>query len=169
MLFTFGPYTLDIDVERTRAFYDRSDVKITSEQCTCAGCQNYDKAILQAPAAVLDFFQSLGIDPRKPAEVFSVMGGELDENDNVWYNGWYHVCGTMVEGPETVVRTVGENNVNYISKFLWERAYRPDPDFPFSMLPVKAKELLHKDFPTPVLQIEIDAHLPWVLSEKKDD
>ena len=33
MIFRFGNYTLDVDVERTRAFYARDDVKTTSEQC----------------------------------------------------------------------------------------------------------------------------------------
>ncbi len=161
MLFTFGPYTLDIDAERTRAFYDRPDVKVTSEQCTCAGCQNYDKAILQAPAAVLDFFQSLGIDPRKPAEVFDVMDG-LDENGKVYYNGFYHVCGTRLQGEDAWVDTAKE------MKHLDEnRMYALDSSFKISF--EESVLMLHKDFPTPVLQIEIDAHLPWVLSEKKDD
>ena len=161
MLFTFGTYTLDIDVERTRAFYARPDIEITSEKCSCAGCQNYDKAILEAPAAVLSFFESLGIDPRKPAEVFDVMGG-LDENGKVYYNGFYHVCGTRLQGENAWVATA--NGGQHLDM---NRMYVIDSSFKVSF--EESVLMLHKEFPTPVLQIEIDAHLSWVLPEKKDD
>ena len=85
MIFRFGDYTLDIDVERTRAFYARPDIEITSEKCSCAGCQNYDKAILEAPAAVLSFFESLGIDSLDIVEMImdleSELGVELEMED----------------------------------------------------------------------------------------
>lgn len=155
MIFTFGPYTLDIDVERTRALYDRPDVEVTSEQCTCAGCQNYDKAILRAPTAVLDFFRSLGIDPRKPAEIFDVMGG-LDEDGTVYYNGFYHICGVRLQGEDCWVYTAKDRKHLDV-----DRMYVLDPSFKVSF--EEEVLLLHEDFPTPVLQIEIDAHLPSVL------
>ncbi len=162
MLFTFGAYTLDIDVERTRAFYARPDIEITSEKCTCAGCQNYDKAILQAPVAVLGFFQSLGIDPRKPAEVYDLLGGDLDEDGKMYYNGFYHVCGTRLQGEDAWVNVTDE--MKHLDE---DRMYALDPFFKVSF--EESVLMLHEDFPTPVFQIEIDAHLPWVLPEKKDD
>ncbi|MBQ9780472.1 MAG: hypothetical protein IJW00_05965 [Clostridia bacterium] len=161
MIFRFSNYILDIDVDRTHVFYDRPDVLITSEKCTCAGCQNYDKAILQAPAAVLDFFRSLGIDPRKPAEVFDVMGG-LDENGEVYYNGFYHVCGVRLQGEDAWVGTA--NGGKHLDM---NRMYVIDSSFKVSF--EKSVLMLHEEFPSPVLQIEIDAHLPWVLSEKTGD
>ena len=45
----------------------------------------------------------------------------------------------------------------------WEHSYSPDPDFPFMVLPILDNALLHEDFPTPVIQLEIDTHLPYVL------
>ena len=32
---------LDVDIERTRAFYERSDVPYVSRQCNCVNCQNF--------------------------------------------------------------------------------------------------------------------------------
>ena len=157
MIFRFGNYTLDVDVDRTRAFYSRDDVKTTSEQCICAGCQNFDKAILKTPAAVTDFLESLGIDPRKPAEVFDVMGG-LDENGQVLYNGFYHICATRLEGEDAWVRT-SESSMHLDG----DRMYAVDDSFKVSF--EERVLLLHKDFPTPVLQLEIVARLPWVLPE----
>lgn len=162
MIFTFGSYTLDIDVERTQAFYSRHDIETTGEKCTCAGCQNYDKAILQAPVAVLEFFQSLGIDPCKPAEVYDLMGGDLDENGKMYYNGFYHVCGTRLQGDNAWVNVTGDMKHLEI-----EKMYAVDDGFKVSF--EESVLMLHEEFPTPVLQIEIDAHLPWVLSEKTGD
>ena len=157
MIFRFSNFVIDVDVERTRAFYSRDG----RWQCDCQDCRNYDKAILTAPATVLDFLRSMGIDPRKPAEIYSVKG-ELEEDGTLWYNGWLHVCGVLVECPKTTCKTIGKNNF-----YAYETnvEYFPDPDYPFSILPVKNLALVPNGFPDPVLQLEIDARLPWVLSE----
>ena len=72
MLFTFSDYQIEVDVERTRAFYNSETSIPTSKQCSCDGCQNYDQAILTASPRVLTFLTSLGIDPCKPAEVYTL-------------------------------------------------------------------------------------------------
>ena len=155
MIFRFGNYTLDVDVDRTRAFYVRDDVKTTSEQCTCAGCRNFEKAILKTPAAVTDFLESLGIDPRKPAEAFDVMGG-LDENGQVLYNGFYHICGVRLQGEDAWVETAKD------TKHLdGDRMYAVAPAFKVSF--EEQVLLLHEAFPTPVLQMEFYARLPVAL------
>ena len=156
MIFRFGNYTLDVDVERTRAFYAREDVKTTSEQCTCAGCQNYDKAILKMPAAVTDFLESLGLDPRKPAEAFDVMGG-LAEDGKVLYNGFYHLSGVRLQGEDAWVKTAKD-----MKHLDGDRMYAVDGDFKVSF--EEEVCLLHEAFPTPVLQMEFDARLPVALA-----
>ena len=158
MIFRFSNFVIDVDVERTRAFYAREDVETTSEKCVCQGCQNYDKAIFTASDTVVDFLRSLGIDPRKPAEVFDVMGGQLDENGQVLYNGFYHICATRLEGEDAWVHT-SESSMHLDG----DRMYAVDDSFKVSF--EERVLLLHKEFPTPVLQLEIDARLPWVLSE----
>ena len=138
---------LDVDVERTRAFYDRPDVLTAGAQCSCENCRNFDGAILKASASVLDFLRSFGIDPQKPVEVYNVTG-KRELEGTVWYNGWYHVCGTVVSRSEAK-----------------GQKYCPDPNFPFSVFPGAETELLHRKFPRPALQLEIDTHLPFVLPE----
>ena len=160
MIFRFGNYTLDIDVDRTRDFYAREDVETTSEKCTCQGCQNYDKAILAASDTVVGFLRSLGIDPRKPAEVFDVMG-ILGEDGKVWYNGFYHLCGVRLQGEDAWVETAKD-----MKHLDGDRMYAVGPDFKVSF--EEQIHLLHKEFPAPVLQMEIDAHLPVALAEGYD-
>lgn len=160
MILRFSDYTLDIDVDRTRAFYDSPAALATSEQCPCPGCQNYDKAILTAPAEVLDFLGSLGIDPRKPAEVFDVMGIP-DENGGVYYAGWYHICGTIVHEESRLDPLPGA-----VGQAHWNNSHthKPLPEFPFEVSFEEECLALHENFPTPALQMEIDTHLPRVLS-----
>ena len=85
MIFRFLNYVLDIDVERTRAFYSRTDILTIGEQCECINCQNFDKAILTVPDSVLDFLRSLGIDPQKLIEVFNIFGS-AEKEGAIWYN-----------------------------------------------------------------------------------
>ena len=159
MIFRFSNFVIDVDVERTRAFYSRDG----RWQCDCQDCRNYDKAILTAPATVLDFLRSMGIDPRKPTEVFNTTG-MLEEDGTIPYNGWLHVCGTLTEGPDTVTERVTEDGVRCLS-FRWDLAYRPDPAYPFELLPTREIDLIPENFPAPVLQMEINTRLPWVLPE----
>ena len=160
MIFRFSDYVLDIDVDRTRDFYAREDVETTSEKCTCQGCQNYDKAILAASDTVVDFLRSLGIDPRKPAEAFDVMG-ILGEDGKVWYNGFYHLCGVRLQGEDAWVETAKD-----MKHLDGDRMYAVDGDFKVSF--EEAVCLLHEAFPAPVLQMEFDAHLPVALADGYD-
>lgn len=166
MIIKLNDCILDVDVERTRAFYERSDVHTIAQQCSCINCQNFDKAIMEVPARVTEFLLSLGIDPRKPAEVYNATG-ELEKGGTIWYNGWYHVCGTVVESPEMAEETLLDTGV-IMKRTCWEHSYSPDPDFPFKVLPILDNALLHNDFPTPVIQLEIDTRLPYVLQTPFD-
>ena len=161
MIIKFSDYTLHIDVPRTRAFYESPAARPTGEQCSCQGCRNYDQAILTAPRMVLDFLSSLGIDPRKPAEVFDVMG-QLDENGNIWYAGFYHICGTIIH-EESCLDPLPDG----VSEAHWNNGHthKPDPNFPFEVSFEEDIHLLHESFPTPVLQMEISTRLPCILPE----
>jgi hypothetical protein len=163
MIFQLSNCILDIDVKRTREFYERSDVLTMSERCDCLWCQNFDKAILESSGAVMSFLHCLGIDPQKPAETFNVTGMR-EKDGTVWYNGWYHVCGEIKEGPDTMCVAEEKNGARIVT-YCWEKGYAPDPNFSFRVLPVLEKELLHKDFPKLVVQLEFDTHLPFVLTD----
>ena len=163
MVIKFGSFVLDIDVERTRAFYERADIPTMSKQCECINCQNFDIAILKAPDTVLSFLRSLGIDPQKPAESFNAPG-TISPNGIINYCGWYHICGSILEGPKTIKvkeNTSCRKNISY--EYLWEHKYAPDQIFDFSILPTKEADLLHDEFPRPVIQLWFDTHLPYVL------
>lgn len=70
MIFQFGEYKIDVDVENTRQFYDRA--KTVSEGCQCDGCLNFERAVDKLPQNIRDFFSALGVDMKKSANVMSI-------------------------------------------------------------------------------------------------
>lgn len=61
---------IDVDVEKTRQFYDRA--KTVSEGCQCDGCLNFERAVDKLPQNIRDFFSALGVDMKKSANVMSI-------------------------------------------------------------------------------------------------
>lgn len=156
MVFEFGGYILDIDVEKTRDFYLSAD-KIT-DGCNCQGCRNYVKwasALCAEPKYTLE---RMGILLEKTPEVYVNC---LNDDSSLFYGGFYHICGTIIQG-----------------KKLWKeisekaRIFDDDAFIPltkeYQVAFTKEVHLLEKGFPAPVIQMEISANIPFVLEEKCD-
>ncbi len=147
MHFTFEDYQIEVDIERTRAFYESEASIPTSKQCTCDGCQNYDKAILTASSSILTFLRSLGIDPCKPGEVY-LLTGEREPDGRYRYEGWYHVVGTIIQKGTS-------------------KGYEPDSDYNFTVFfedDCKRMGWIEPGFPTPILEFSIHTILPYLLT-----
>lgn len=157
MVFELGPYKVDVDVARTKAFYQNA--LYASEQCPCDGCQNYVRAVDTFPKAVLMFFASLGIDPKKPSEVWV---NNPDHNGLLLYHGFYHLCGTILSDT-SAYRPIGEN-ASYWDNTL---VFHIIPELRISF--EKKCDLLEKGFPLPAIQMEIDTEIPWILKKDKHD
>ena len=87
MIFQLGRYTIDVDVEKTKDFY--ASAVASNEICSCPCCQHFPNAIMSCSTIIVDFLNNLGIDPRKPGEVFG---------DKYNCSGWYHIVGTLLNG-----------------------------------------------------------------------
>ena len=149
MIIDLGIYQLDIDPERTAAFYAEAD----GISCDCDGCRNYAKAVAVLPSPVLELFRQFGIDPAKPAEVYV---NSAPTQDTAGYGGFYHVCGTVLEGKSPWIKVDGKH-------FRFDEQYRVDLCDGYSIFITDEIHLLEEGFPHPVIQIEIDFLLPWVL------
>ena len=152
MIFETGVYKLDMDVDRTRQFYENDTA---FEFYSCAGCRNFAKAYPLFPESVWHFFAQLGIDIGKPAEITAY---NSHDGNTTFYEGFYHVCGTILEGKDPWLQ-VGE------------RAYRLNKDYAlkiaedFSVFFTGKCALVEEDFPRPVIQMELQCSIPWVLDE----
>jgi hypothetical protein len=154
MIFEFGQYQIDIDVDRTKSFYENAP--LVSEGCSCSGCRNYEKAIMTLPAKVIGFFSNLGVDMRKVSEVYVNCN---NHDGSLFYGGFYHLCGTLLAGKSAWVP-----NGPTISHWEEAQVFRVLNDFHVSFQ--RECSLLEDDFPRPALQLEISANIPWVLLEE---
>lgn len=158
MKFQFGEYSLDIDVYKTRVFYKK--LENVSAGCNCYGCRNFEKAMDVLSDEIKHFFHSIGVDMKKPAEVYVNM---VNPDGSVLYGGFYHLCGTILNGTSAwvEVNTDSENSM----VFHWEhsKTYPVSKDFFISFQ--EDCSLVEDGFPTPVLQMEIEANIPWILPE----
>ena len=151
MIFQEGVYLIDHDPARSRDFYATASDTL----CDCSGCRNFRAAVSQMPEALGSFLEQFGIDPAKPAEM-SVLCTVT--KDKLCYDGFYHLCGQLREGPEPFIQT-GERSFQLDQRYvitldevqLW---FRPDC------------ALMDPDFPRPAIQLEVTFNLPWVLVEE---
>lgn len=149
MILDLGVSQLDIDLERTAAFYREA----AGISCDCDGCRNYEKAAPQLPPPVLELFHRLGVDPRKPAEVYVYYA---PTKDTVFYGGFYHICGTIRSGRSPWIK-IDERNSTF------DAACRIHLTENCAVFITDQVHLLEDGFPTPVIQLEIEFTLPWVL------
>ena len=153
MIFEFLGYVLDIDVDKTRAYYDATPFDRLSP---CDGFRNYEKAMDLMPQWVISFFAQLGIEAKKPCEVFA---RHTNMDNSVACDGWYHVCGKMISGESAIVSVNPE--VAYLDV---EKTFAVADDFRAYFQ--EKCYFLPEDFPLPALQLEIIANIPWVLEKR---
>ena len=88
--FVFGPYRLEVDVEATRAWYDRYGD--ATGGCDCAYCRNYAAAVETLPPEVAAFLRPLGLDPHKPGDATEYGPAEGGR----WYMPLWHIAGRLL-------------------------------------------------------------------------
>lgn len=152
MIFEQGVYRLDVDVERTRAFYD-TEAGIC---CTCAGCRNFAALRNRIPQEIASFLGQLGIDPMKPTDMSAVYA---PDKNSVFYDGWYHICGSILKGTEP------EKQIGPKQWQVKEEYFLPLDDRGGSVLFREKRDLLPVGFPEPVIQVNVMFVLRWVLEE----
>lgn len=140
-------WLVEVDVNKTNAFYQK-DIGI----CDCLDCENYRQAWKQEDASVIEIFATLGIDPAKPSH----LSGFGEEQDGLrLYHGSYHVIGKLIEG-------------KHCTDSDWDDPYTIKiKNFTFGFH--KEVTFIPDDFPQPVLQLEFENRIPWVLEVEPED
>ena len=153
MIFRFGQTLLDIDVEATRKFYSERNLV---NDCSCTGCENYRHYVENCAPAIKEMFRSMGIeDLRYISEIIPYGAGreEYQKSGRILYGGFYHVKGRVIQrGSEEMETSAVKLTEHY-------EIYPPLEE---------GGALVPDDFPTPVLQIEIYAQIPWLISAEND-
>lgn len=159
MEYLFGNYKVNIDVEKTRLFYDREDT--ITMGCKCDGCCNYEKAVDYFPDEVKSFFSEIGVDLKKAAEIIAYVAE--DDGKMIYYGGFYHVCGIM-ESNTDVWLSVNHGEDHQLFSLDDDNMYSITENYKIGFTNKCA--LIEDNFPLPVLQMEISFHCPWVLDKE---
>ncbi|MCM3359673.1 hypothetical protein [Psychrobacillus sp. MER TA 171] len=95
--FNINGNIVNVDVQKTKALYEKLPLISDKEHCGCPECVYYTKVIVHTSPAIQLFFEQFGIDPRKEAEVWRAC-----ENDNgtYYYIADYHFIGEIQGVPE---------------------------------------------------------------------
>jgi hypothetical protein len=99
---TFGPWTLDVDIDATRDTY--AQISDGAEACGCDHCEDWARVRSRTiPQEVRDFLAGFGIDWRREAEVY-----ELDpRRASHLCAGWFHAVGRIEHGPRHSHKDLG--------------------------------------------------------------
>ncbi len=154
MIFTFGNYTVDIDIKKTRQIYKR--LPLITQGCDCDGCKNFENAVDVLPKAVHTFFDTLGVDLKKIVECYVNC---KNDDGTLLYGGFCHVCGTLIQGKSAWVN-ISETH----SYYNYDLAYRLNDNFCISFQ--EECLMVEEQFEAPLLQIEFEANIPWVLDKE---
>ncbi len=144
MIFEFGKYIIDVDIEKTREFY-----RSYTYGCTCGGCKNFKEFAEICSDELKNWFNMLGLEVGKPSEVF--VNNEEDDN-KLFYGGWWHLCGKVIKTDRHTEAL--ENGYNAIVS----EGYAVTEDFEVSFH--DECHCVPKDFPLPRIQMEISAKIP---------
>lgn len=155
---SFGHFRLNINTEKTRAIY--KNLKRLSQACGCSGCRNFEKAADSMPDEVKRFFDSIGIDMKKPTEVYV---NAVNSDGLLIYGGFYHLCGTLLTGESAWTKILSETEGT--ETFYWEASKTYSVSKGFDVCFQEKCYLVEDGFQSPVLQLEIYALIPWVLPE----
>ncbi|MDD4009823.1 MAG: hypothetical protein PHQ67_08445 [Fermentimonas sp.] len=147
MLFEFGECLIEINVEATRNYYKN---KMPENDCTCTGCVNFRKFADECDCRIKQVFSQIGVDNIKSIyEIipYDLNADEYERDGGNLYGGFTPVIGKIVndENPKHNNSTI--QITDYFKLFLSSRV-----------------DLKPSDFPTPTLQIEFTAHIPWLLN-----
>lgn len=154
MIFTFGNYTVDVDVDKTKKIYNK--LPLITQGCDCDGCRNFEKATEVLPESVRAFFDDLGVDLKKVVECYVNC---KNEDGTLLYGGFCHVCGTLIQGKSAWVN-ISKTHSYYNTDF----TYLLDKNFHISFQ--EECLMVEEQFEAPILQIELDANIPWVLDKE---
>lgn len=159
MIFHFGNFTIDVDVEQTRNYY-RETSRTLTEGCDCMECRNFVKAYEGFDPRIRDFFESLGVDICKAPDM-TAYHGDVEKN-TLHYEGFCHLCGTILGGESAWVP--GSDG-----RITWDeaRAFAVTETCHVSFQ--ERCYLLEADFPKPVIQMDVEICVPWVLENVQHD
>lgn len=153
MIFDFGTFSIDVDVEQTREYY-RESARTLTEGCDCILCQNFLAAYESLDVNIRQFFDSLGVDICKAGDMTTMHGDK--ERNILYYQGLCHICGKIVDGGI-------ERSYEEPFSMKWQQTPECEIMPAFKVFFTTKRACVEKIFPKTALQLEVDMEVPWVM------
>ena len=149
----FKRWSFSADLEATRLAHSAITAG-SPERCGCLYCRNFAAARSTVyPPEALALFETLGIRSDREAEIWE--GGPVDEG-RFFYAGWFHFVGESLAGKDATVMVTETSGT-------WDLEDLADG---FAIGITSDVQLVREPMTKlPLLQLEWQAHVPWVLSE----
>ena len=148
----FGRWRLISDREATQRAYNSIQIG-GPEACGCSPCRNFAAVRGQVyPVEVLSLFEDLGIDLRREAEIYHM--GRLESGLHL-YGGWFHCIGRIEQEGEEVGRFDLEAGPGSFKLYFHDKP---------NLVPAPLLVL-----GLPLLQLEFNAEVSWVLEETEPE
>ena len=154
----FRDWEFEVDSELTKRIYAKV-IGGFSEGCDCKYCLNYlpqnDRIF---PEEINFFFENLGIDYHKESECLSYFDDSEFSNTNAYlyelhdYGGWFHFAGNIRSGRECLDRNSNTYKLTPITEN-------------FSIGFRRGKDLNFFEDNIPLVQVEFEAKIPWIIGE----
>jgi hypothetical protein len=158
-----GRWQVRPDVPRTREAHAML-TRGGAAECSCTACANFEVVKAQFLAGPLGILlDRLGISPPFEVEVFEMGRAKSGLHH---YGGWYHFVGSLESGADAwrtvAVRTIEEaTSVAKVGEF-----ERLSETLSFGLSP-NAHEVRAPFAGLPLVQLEFDAELPWVIEAEE--
>lgn len=160
--------TIDIDEAATREYYSAHP---EHNSCTCSGCENFRQCVPQLPEEVKTFFQSCGIDDMHV--ISEIIPLAMLDDGLLYYGGFFHLVGSMTNGKSITVEVPCYKSGKGKSAIKTGSSIRTHTESgvmtigeSFTVYFTDSIALLPDGFPEKVIQMEIEAHLPWVIDKE---
>lgn len=140
-------WVIGVDLEKTAEFYQNE-----LEVCDCLYCRNFAGASLLENEQLYSILKKLGINAATPNHVSFF---PTDDKEKLLYIGNYPFTGKVLKGELCSISNWNETNTLKIENFA----------IGFS----EELELVPEDFSEPVIQVNFEAIMPWVLDELPEE
>ncbi|MCF8564606.1 hypothetical protein LLE49_07585 [Alicyclobacillus tolerans] len=152
---TILDWVVRVDVEATKQYY--RNLPDYSEACGCDQCKNFVLGFQMLPDPIRSFFTELGVDPRYNAgELYGMM---YNGDGTYLYGGWCHIAGELVDGADCKIPVPERLGKGFTFHLVHVNEDHSDLRVGFT----RDLVLVRNDFPQPILQLEYNLSVPWVL------
>lgn len=147
----FGDFLADIDVDATRAFYQRH---VLENDCQCTGCVNFRKYADVCDPRIREAFEAFGVPMKCVLEIIPEYEEKrvAKQNGGNLYHGFFPVVGNIIGDFRQEDIIASQRKITDSFRFFLDDAVH----------------LNFENFPRPVLQIDFSAYVPWLLECEND-